>query len=105
MLDFYSFDRRELGQSAFLSEAVAVMQAVPGVQYVDMRVFDSVAENVTAAQLAGLGATLQSLPYVVAEMATPDPIATDPAKSILPAELVMLTPDVPDTLTLTEITV
>jgi hypothetical protein len=38
-------------------------------------------------------------------MATPDPIATDPAKSILPAELVMLTPDVPDTLTLTEITV
>jgi uncharacterized phage protein gp47/JayE len=105
LLDFYSFDRRELGQSAFLSEAVAVMQAVPGVQYVDMRVFDSVAENVTAAQLAGLAVTLQSLPYVVAEMATPDPSATDPAKSILPAELVMLTPDVPDTLTLTEITV
>jgi predicted phage baseplate assembly protein len=105
LLDFYSFDRRELGQSAFLSEAVAVMQAVPGVQYVDMRVFDSVAENVTASQLAGLAATLQSLPYVVAEMATPDPSATDPAKSILPAELVMLTPDVPDTLTLTEITV
>jgi hypothetical protein len=105
LLDFYSFDRRELGQSAFLSEAVAVMQAVPGVQYVDMRVFDSVAENVTAAQLAGLAATLQSLPYVVAAMATQNPSATDPAQSILPAELVMLTPDVPDTLTLTEITV
>jgi predicted phage baseplate assembly protein len=105
LLDFYSFDRRELGQPAFLSEAVAVMQAVPGVQYVDMRVFDSVAENVTAAQLAGLAGTLTPRPFVAAELATPDSTATDPAKSILPAELVMLTPDVPDTLTLTEITV
>jgi hypothetical protein len=70
-----------------------------------MRVFDSVAENVTAAQLAGLAGTLTPRPFVAAELATPDSTATDPAKSILPAELVMLTPDVPDTLTLTEITV
>ena len=105
LLDFYSFDRRDLGQTAFLSEAVGVMQGVTGVQYVDVRVFDSIAENVTAAQLAGLAGTLEPKEYVEAELARRDPAATDPTKSILPAELVMLTPDVADTLTLTEITV
>jgi hypothetical protein len=104
LLDFYSFDRRELGQPAFLSEAVAVIQAVPGVQHVDMRAFDSVAENVTAAQIAGLATTLKPNAFVSAELAAPDNSATDPTKSILPAELVMLTPGVPDTLILTEIT-
>jgi hypothetical protein len=93
-----------LGQSAFLSEAVVVIQAVPGVQYADMRAFDSVAENITAAQLSGLAATLQTREFVVAELATPDHGAADPAKSILPAELVLLAPGIPDTLTLTEIT-
>jgi Baseplate J-like protein len=105
LLDFYNFERRDLGQSAFMSEACAVMQAVRGVQYVDLRVFDSVGENTTSAQLANLAATLQAREFVTAEPATPDKSATDPALSILPAELVMLTPDVPDTLILTEITV
>ena len=71
----------------------------------NMQVFDSVAESVTAAQLAGLAdhfALLRSL--VEAELAHVDPAATDPTKRILPAELVILTPDIPDTLILTEIT-
>jgi len=108
LLDLYSFEQRNLGQSAFLSEAIAIMQAVEGVQYVDLRVFDSVPENITAAQLAGLSATLKANEFVAAELATPDPAATeatDPAQRILPAELVILTPDIPDTLILTEITV
>jgi hypothetical protein len=104
LLDYFGFERRDLGQSAFLSEAVVVIQAVPGVQYADMRAFDSVAENITAAQLSGLAATLQTREFVVAELATPDHGAADPAKSILPAELVLLAPGIPDTLTLTEIT-
>jgi predicted phage baseplate assembly protein len=104
ILDFYNFDNRELGQPAFLSEAVAVLQIVPGVEYVDMRTFDSVGENVTAAQLASLSATLKVNEFVAAELATPDPSAIDPALSILPAELVMLTADIADTLLLTEIT-
>jgi hypothetical protein len=104
LLDFYSFERRGLGQSAFMSEACAVMQAVRGVQYVDLRTFDSVAENTTSAQLANLAATLGAREFVTAEPAVPDKNATDPALSILPAELVMLTPDVSDTLILTEIT-
>ena len=104
LLALYSFDNRELGQSAFLSEAVSAMQAVAGVQYVNMQVFDSVAESVTAAQLAGLAATLTLRSLVDAELAHVDPAATDPTKRILPAELVILTPDIPDTLILTEIT-
>jgi hypothetical protein len=84
LLDLYSFDARELGQSAFLSEAVSTMQAVAGVQYVDMQKFDSVSESITAAQV--------------------DTTQTDPVNRIKPAELVILTPDIPDTLILTEIT-
>ena len=104
LLALYSFDNRELGQAAFLSEAVSAMQAVAGVQYVNMQVFDSVAESVTAAQLASLAATLTLRSLVDAELARVDPTAADPSQRILPAELIILTPDIPDTLILTEIT-
>lgn len=104
LLDLYSFDRRDLGQSAFLSEAVSAMQAVEGVLYVDVRSFASVPESVTAEQLASLAANLPPSAFVEAELAHVDLTATDPAKRIRPAELVILTPDIPDTLILTEIT-
>jgi hypothetical protein len=104
LLDLYSFDARELGQSAFLSEAVSTMQAVAGVQYVDMQKFDSVSESVTAAQLASLASTLTLNSSVEAELAQVDTTQTDPVNRIKPAELVILTPDIPDTLILTEIT-
>lgn len=103
LLDLYSFDRRELGQSAFLSGAVSAMQAVAGVQYVDIRVFDSVSESVTAEQLASLANNLKPNSAVEAELAHVDPTEVDPAKRIKPAELIILTPDIPDTLILTEI--
>jgi hypothetical protein len=104
LLDLYSFDRRELGQSAFLSEAVSTMQAIAGVRYVDMQKFDSVSESVTAAQLASLATTLGLNSFVEAELAHVEPTEIDPTKRIKPAELVILTPDIPDTLILTEIT-
>ena len=104
LLDLYSFDRRELGQSAFLSEAVSAMQAVAGVQFIDMQTFDSVSESVSAKQLAKLAGTLTLRPLVEAELAHVDSTATDPGKRIAAAELVILTPDIPDTLILTEMT-
>jgi predicted phage baseplate assembly protein len=104
LLDLYSFDRRELGQSAFLSEAVNAMQAVAGVQYVDLRTFDSISQSVTAEQLASLATTLGPNSSVEAELAWVDTTQSDPAQRIRPAELVILTPDIPDTLILTEIT-
>lgn len=104
LLAAFSFDQRDLGQSAFLSEAIAVVQAVEGVSYVDFQTFDSVAEDSTAAQLAGLANTLALRNFVEADLARVDPTATDPSKRILPAGLIVLTPAIPDTLILTEIT-
>ena len=104
LFDLYSFDRRELGQSAFLSEAVSAMQAVAGVQFVNMQKFDSVSESVTAEKLASLATTLTLNSIVEAEITHVDPTEVDAATRIKPAELVLLTPDIPDTLILTEIT-
>ena len=103
LLAAYAFEQRQLGQSAFLSEAIGIIQAVPGVSYVDMQTFDGIAENVSAAQLAGLAGSLSLNNFVEAGLARVDPGATDPARRILPAELVMLTPAIPGTLILTEI--
>ncbi|MGH7879872.1 MAG: putative baseplate assembly protein, partial [Candidatus Binataceae bacterium] len=105
LLDGFSFDRRELGQSAFLSEAVSLIQGVEGVAYVDVQLFDGVPEDITVEKLAGLAATLGLKPYIEADLAQINTLA-DPAKPcerIRPAELVFLTPDIPDTLLLTEI--
>jgi hypothetical protein len=104
LLDLYSFENRELGQSAFLSEAVSTVQAVEGVDYVDMRTFDSVSESVTAEQLATLSAKLALNSFVEAELAQVNSTESDPGKRISPAELVILTPCIPDTLILMEIT-
>lgn len=108
VLDAFSFDNRDLGQSAFLSEAIALMQNIEGVSYVDVQTFDAVPEDVTAGQLAGLASTLQRKNHVFAHLAHPNPsldptVDTDPCQRILPAELVFLTPDIPDTLILNQI--
>ncbi len=103
LLDALGFDRRDLGQSAFASGIISIIQAVQGVAYVDLRIFDAVSEGITVDELAGLAGTLAPNPYVEAELARVDLAASDPSKRILPAELVFLTPDIPDTLILTEI--
>jgi len=105
MLDAFGFEARELGQSAFASEAIGVMQAIEGVDYVDMRKFDCVAEDVTAKELAALATTLRRRSFVEAKSAALDPTASprESCKRIRPAEIVFLTPDIPDTLILTEI--
>jgi hypothetical protein len=104
LLRAFGFDQRELGQSGFLAEVISTIQTVPGVSYVDMQTFDSVGENVTAKQLASLAATLTLRNVVTADLAQVDTTATDPAKRILPAEIAILTPNIADTLILTEIT-
>jgi len=106
LLAGFNFDARDLGQPAFLSEAVAMMQGVEGVLYVDVRIFDSVGEDVTPAQLTQLATTLQPNPYVQAGLAQIDPKAApdaDPCTRIRAAELVYLTPEIPDTLILTQV--
>lgn len=99
----FAFDARALGQTAYRSEAVAAIQQVEGVAWVNITTFDSVAQSVTAAQLAALAGTLKLRNYVPAALAEVNakaaPGSTD---RILPAELVFMTSDIPETLILTQ---
>ena len=45
LFDTFSFERRELGQSVFLSEVISVIQAVKGVLFVDVDILDSISET------------------------------------------------------------
>ncbi|WP_321930954.1 putative baseplate assembly protein [Paraburkholderia guartelaensis] len=100
VLACFGFDARALGQTAYLAEAVATLQQVEGVSWVDVTCFDSVPEDVTAAHLAALGSTLGLYPFVEAQFAQRAPGSADLSSAILPAELVFITPDIPATLIL-----
>ncbi len=106
LLAGFNVEARDLGQPAFLSEAIAMMQAVPGVASVDPVVFDAVADDTTAEQLQQLAATLTVRRFVAAAVAHRDPTAppdADACTRLRPADLVFLTPGIPATLILTEI--
>jgi predicted phage baseplate assembly protein len=113
LLSTFSFDQRNLGQTAFLSEAISAMQGVAGVAFVNVTIFDSVADDVTATALASLSTTLVRREHVTAKLAYVDstlspanqanPTAQDYFQ-IQPAQIVYLTPEIQDTLILTEIT-
>lgn len=105
LLGEFGFMSRTLGQPAFASEAIAVMQSVPGVLYVNLTVFDSVGEDASAGDLAHLAQRLKPRPFVAAELARIDP-GDDPggAARILPAELAIVTPDITDMIILTQAT-
>ena len=108
LLAGFAVDVRELGQPAYLSEAIGMMQAVEGVASVDPQVFDAVSETVTVKALSQLAGTLTLHASIAADLARQDPAAAatsaaDPCARIRPAELVFLTPYIPDTLILTEI--
>lgn len=142
LLDTYSFDRRELGQSVFQSEVLSVIQGTVGVDYVELEVmaavgqeqvlnaFDTLLQRKTPEPEEGgenpdeekgetpdqenaeeflelLGLTDHQDIVVKLARINPQPIdPNDPTKPpipILPAQLVFLSPDVPDTLIITEL--
>lgn len=123
LLDFFSFERRELGQPVFQSEVFSVIQSIPGVDYVDLLLLGAVDQDtvVTALDKASQTPPDPSDPKeteteeflellglaghndVPVSLAKIDPKATNPAKRIAPAQLAFLTPDLPDTLILTEL--
>jgi hypothetical protein len=103
VLALFAFDARDLGQPAFQSEAVAALQMVAGVAWVNVTTFDSVPESITTAQLAILGSTLRKQPFIRSELAFVDPRAAPGSPNrIVSAELVFMTSDIPDTLILTQ---
>jgi hypothetical protein len=99
----FAFDARALGQTAYRSEAAAAIQQVEGVAWVNITTFDSVPQSVTAAQLAALAGTLRLRNYVPAALAQVNTEASPGSTDrILPAELVFMTSDIPETLILTQ---
>ncbi len=93
------FENRELGQSVTLSEVLSLMQSVPGVNYVDFDILDSVSEETLADP--NFGAKLELKPRVNPKLARMNKERTD----ILPAQLVFLSRDAVDTLILEEVKV
>jgi hypothetical protein len=105
LLSAFSFQTSSLAQPVILSQVVSVIQGVAGVQYVDMVCFGSLAENFSAADLTNLAASKKvsnSIPSLPARLCTNS--TTGPAGNFMPAQLVYLTPAVPDTLILNQIT-
>jgi len=99
LLDRLGFAARGLGQPAFLSEVVAAIQGVPGVDYVDVDIFTGVSGDGTpqelADRLAALGPPQTVVPAGLARY--------EPGVGIRPAQLVMLSASLPDTLILREV--
>jgi len=106
LLEVFSFERRELGQDALLSDAIATIQNVEGVAYVDIDKFDWVDEKKVVDHLAGgvsLGEIIERKERIPVSLARVDTNETHPAERIKPAEIAYLSPDIPDTIILSEI--
>jgi hypothetical protein len=106
VLSFFSSDNRDFGQTAYLSETISAIQNIEGVSYVNVTTFDSVGEDTTVAQLAQLATKLKLKQRVQSTLAhlNPDSSRGDPPSTrIVAAELVFLTPDIPDTLILNQV--
>jgi Baseplate J-like protein len=115
ILDAFGFGKRALGQPALLCEVLSVMQAVPGVAYVDVDAFGGVTEKTTsdddARVLRSPDEITNAVKSIVIRAArgqfTADRVAAFPGGSdhgvIRPAELAIFTPAVPDTLILNQL--
>lgn len=88
LVDRFSFDNQELGQHVFLSSAMAAVQAVRGVTYVDFDKFDARPED----ELVDAFKDTKAIT-----------IALQPRIAVKPDEIAYLVPDVPETLILQEL--
>jgi predicted phage baseplate assembly protein len=107
LIDAFSFEARALAQPVRLSEVVAVMQHVDGVEYVDVDLFEAVAESEagTPSELAGRLEQFAARP----PGSVPRPwLSAAPARRehnvLRPAQLIYLNPELSDTLILAEVT-
>ena len=94
-----------------LSEVIGAVQAIEGVDYVDVDLLDGITETddadpvALAAKLATLAAEHgRPKQRLAVEEARVDTGATDPALRVRPAQLAYLNPRLPDTLILTDVT-
>jgi predicted phage baseplate assembly protein len=125
LLETFGFDHRALGQPALLGEAIATIQAVPGVEYVDVDAFGAIPEKtvdsdgtrrlLTQDEIADQVRTIADPPTAAIGKAggrrtdcLPRNVLAFPGGSdggiLRPAEVVVIVPAVPDTVILNQIT-
>jgi hypothetical protein len=104
MLDTFSFARRKLGKDVVSSAVISTIQSVKGVAYIDLEVLDSVSEDAELSELEDLAQTLDLHDRIPVRLARPDQDQITLPKPILPAQLAYLSPEIPDTLILSELT-
>ncbi len=115
LLEAFGFERRELGQDVLFSELISVTQGVRGVTYVDVDAFGGIPEKkldegvrrlLTPEEISG---EVQILVQASEAKGRPRPrlavnLAAREGEMIRPAQLAFLTPDVPASLILNQIT-
>ncbi len=104
LLDTFSFEKRELGQDALLSEVISAMQSVEGVAYVDVDAFGGVAEKNDDGTVRTPQEILDAAQTIVNRREPEQRVQVNlpelSGDAIRPAQLAYLTPDAPDTLIL-----
>jgi predicted phage baseplate assembly protein len=130
LLSNFSFEQRELGQSIPLSEVTSVIQKIPGVDFVDVDIFDSISETQARSFVSSStekSSLVQPLTEKLKDIAKSKYRDSDPltensgnefrqprphvsvalarieaGKSILPAQLAIFSPAIADTMILKE---
>jgi hypothetical protein len=99
----FGFDQRDLAQSIALSEFLSVIHKVPGVAAATVTQFDGISRS-DADTAVALQAKLAALAAAVTpnQVVTALPGRVDSSGAFAPAQLLILSPDVPDTLILSQ---
>jgi hypothetical protein len=101
LLEAFGFQKRALGQLALLSEVIAVIQKIKGVEYVDADAFGGVPEQ---SSLTGIADAVQEIVNRSSPASRVDANLADLENGVMhPAQLAIFTEAVPDTLILNQI--
>src|SRR5580658_327625 len=102
----FGFDNRQLGQSAVLSQIQALIQSVPGVLYVDVQTFGGIPDRqtvngvrvlLTPDDMAAVALKITGAPHRVTAQ-----LAQFKDGVIIPAQIAVFPPDIPETLILNQ---
>jgi hypothetical protein len=120
LLDAFSFEKRNLGQNAYLGEIISIIQSVKGVDFVDVDVFGGIPEKILDANSGEysfltpvkIGSEINRILEECEKGVPPRKIEANLARAnkvnsetigILPAQIAYLKPSLEDTLILAEL--
>jgi predicted phage baseplate assembly protein len=99
LLDQFGFERRNLAQDVYLSEIVAAIQNVAGVSHARITVFDGVSDANVSADFERLGRTAEGPNMKIVAQ----PPRRGAGGTVLPAQLAIFDPDLPEAIVLQEV--